>query len=459
MDEEDSGQKNDDAGAPAWVMTFADLMSLLMCFFVLLLSFSEMDVAKYKQIAGSMREAFGVQREVRVKEPPKGINIIAQEFSAGRPDPTPFNIVRQMTTDDMKRYLDMGRHRRRHHDGKQGRKGGGKRQESAHDLKAGGDHKQPGQIENSADQLVVMPKAEVLALMQARKAARQRRVLEQRVKAIRAALADQVRKGDIEVLREGMKIVIRIRERATFAPGSDHLKDSFRPTLMRIGRLLKKLPGKVTVVGHTDDRPIFNDHFRSNWDLSAARAVSVLLELIEEAGLSPKRASVRGLADTRPLVPNDTPAHRARNRRVEIVIEQGDDLHVRTPVAARSRDAAATARRALAKTREAEVARAEKARKAAQARADRARAPHPSGPGVPAAPAPASRGKAAGTPGVKAPGPQGRGGAAAPRAVAAPGRPAAPAPARPQADDPFVAAPLPDDLLPAPRQGASEHGG
>jgi chemotaxis protein MotB len=73
-------------------------MSLLLAFFVLLFSFSEMDKAKYKQVAGSMKEAFGIQRVIKVKEPPKGINIIAQEFSAGTPDPeTVRNILRQNT--------------------------------------------------------------------------------------------------------------------------------------------------------------------------------------------------------------------------------------------------------------------------------------------------------------------------------------------------------------------------
>jgi len=73
------------AGIPAWVLTFADLMSLLMCFFVLLLSFAEMDVIKYKQIAGSMKNAFGVQRDVKAYEPPKGVSIIAREFSPAPP--------------------------------------------------------------------------------------------------------------------------------------------------------------------------------------------------------------------------------------------------------------------------------------------------------------------------------------------------------------------------------------
>ena len=64
-------------GIPAWVMTFADLMSLLLAFFVLLFSFSEIDKQAYKQMAGSMKDAFGVQREIKAKEPPRGNNIIA----------------------------------------------------------------------------------------------------------------------------------------------------------------------------------------------------------------------------------------------------------------------------------------------------------------------------------------------------------------------------------------------
>jgi len=69
-----------DKGAPRWVVTFGDLMSLLLCFFVLLLSFSEMDRQKYKQVAGSMEKAFGVQRKVRIMDIPKGMKIIARDF-------------------------------------------------------------------------------------------------------------------------------------------------------------------------------------------------------------------------------------------------------------------------------------------------------------------------------------------------------------------------------------------
>ena len=94
-------------GLPAWMGTFADLMSLLMCFFVLLLSFAEMDVLKFKRLAGSMREAFGVQNQVNVNAVPKGTSIIAQEFSPGRPDPTPLKMVMQQTTDADQQTLEV----------------------------------------------------------------------------------------------------------------------------------------------------------------------------------------------------------------------------------------------------------------------------------------------------------------------------------------------------------------
>ena len=106
MSDEAAPKKEESTGAPAWVMTFADLMSLLMCFFVLLLSFSEMDLQKYKQVAGSMKNAFGVQREIKSMAMPKGTSVIAQEFSPGRPSPTPLNVIRQNSIDDTKQTLE-----------------------------------------------------------------------------------------------------------------------------------------------------------------------------------------------------------------------------------------------------------------------------------------------------------------------------------------------------------------
>ncbi|MEE9320402.1 MAG: flagellar motor protein MotB [Granulosicoccus sp.] len=88
-------------GLPAWMATFADLMSLLMCFFVLLLSFSEMDVQKYKQVAGSMKLAFGVQRQIKADDIPKGTSVVKQEFSPGPPDPSIIKRIQQETVENV----------------------------------------------------------------------------------------------------------------------------------------------------------------------------------------------------------------------------------------------------------------------------------------------------------------------------------------------------------------------
>ena len=84
-------------GAPAWLATFADMMSLLMCFFVLLLSMASMDVQKFKHVADSLKEAFGVQRLIPVEDIPMGTSVIQQEFSPGETQPTPLDEIKQST--------------------------------------------------------------------------------------------------------------------------------------------------------------------------------------------------------------------------------------------------------------------------------------------------------------------------------------------------------------------------
>ncbi|MEM7561516.1 MAG: flagellar motor protein MotB [Pseudomonadota bacterium] len=85
MSEEECNCPPCEEGLPPWLATFADMMALLMCFFVLLLSFAEMDVLKYKQVAGALKTAFGVQRIVKATEIPKGTSVIAKQYSPGKP--------------------------------------------------------------------------------------------------------------------------------------------------------------------------------------------------------------------------------------------------------------------------------------------------------------------------------------------------------------------------------------
>ncbi len=273
------------AGIPAWVMTFADLMSLLMCFFVLILSFSEMDVLKYKQLAGHMASAFGVQTLVKEESIPKGTSAVMLHFSPGRPEPTSINEVRQSTTETEKINLDV--------------------------MCEGGDTEAPP----------VEP-VEVVEVEQLKELVKE---TENDAMAMANALSKEINNGQIEIETSGRRIVIRIKERGSFESGSAELEPEFIPIMDTIRGVLKDTPGVISVEGHTDDIPISTSEFRSNWDLSSARAVSVAHELLAEGDIEPFRMSVKGYAETRPLVANDSSANRATNRRVEIVVQQGLD--------------------------------------------------------------------------------------------------------------------------------------
>lgn len=265
----DAANAKPKAGVPAWVVTFADLMTLLMCFFVLLLAFSEMDVEKFKQLSGSMKYAFGVQAEVEARTIPKGISVVAQEFSPGKPEPTPLNIVKQFTIDTNLNSLDALSEER--------------------------------------------PKTDDDDI-------------EQQARRIRQALKAEIENGSIAIATEDKKVIIHILENASFDSGLAVVRPEFMPVLTKIAGLIDENAGMVMVSGHTDNVPISTDRFRSNWELSTSRAVSVAHVLIRSARLNEGRFVVTGHADTRPRADNRTPVNRAKNRRVDISIVQGTEI-------------------------------------------------------------------------------------------------------------------------------------
>ena len=260
-------EKQEAAGVPAWVMTFADLMTLLMCFFVLLLAFSEMDVAKFKQLSGSMKEAFGVQSEIEVKTIPKGTSVVAQEFSPGKPEPTAINTVRQFTIDSNRNTLD------------------------------------------ALDR-------ELKEIEETREHARR----------LRLALKEEIDKGYVSIETEGTRVIIHIMEKASFDSGLADLRGEFVPVLDKISGLIDNSSGDVTISGHTDNLPIATTRFRSNWELSTSRAVSVAHAVLAKSEIDPARVQVTGHADTQPRAPNDNAEDRAKNRRVDISIVRGAEL-------------------------------------------------------------------------------------------------------------------------------------
>ncbi len=298
--EEDECPKCPPEGLPAWMGTFADLMSLLMCFFVLLLAFSEMDVLKFKQIAGSMKFAFGVQNKIEVKDIPKGTSVIAMEFRPGRPDPTPIETIQQQTIEMTQQMLEFQA-------GDEDSAGGRQKQRGT---QRGGQSRQTADAQSaSANQSADESEANEL------------------MKKIAQQLQKEILDGAIEMESLGQQLTIRIRENGSFSAGSAFLQPQFQPVLRKIGQLLADVPGEIQVAGHSDGQHIANELYSSNWDLSAQRAVAVAEAMRKAPGFDESRLQVVGKADTQPLVEDaKTADDRARNRRVEININQGKPM-------------------------------------------------------------------------------------------------------------------------------------
>ncbi|MDW3094332.1 MAG: MotB family protein [Gammaproteobacteria bacterium] len=284
MSDEEQTKEEGDAGAPAWVMTFADLMSLLMCFFVLLLAFSEMDAQKFKQLSGSMKQAFGVQRQIKANDIPKGTSIIAMEFSPGIPQPTPIQVVEQETSDDTKDNLEFSE---------------------------GSDDENKNLAEKMYAAAIDSIREEAEKLVE--------------------DLKEEIETGMLEVEWSEAEITVRLKEKSTFNSGEAKLKSSSFEIIDRVSKSLNKIEGNIIVAGHSDNVPISTYEYRSNWELSAARAANVVHHLTKNGRVDPYRVQMRAHAETKPLVPNDSLENKASNRRVEIVIVGNnhlfDELH------------------------------------------------------------------------------------------------------------------------------------
>jgi len=242
------------AGAPAWIVTFADLATLLLTFFILLLSFAEMDIDKYKAMAGSLSVAFGSG------------NLIAQGGGS-----LPIKISDGNSSLDPDTQLQA----------------------------------EPELIDERSTSGGVTPVSEGVITL---------------ASSLIRELETEVANGALSVDYDEHQVIIRFSEDATFLSGDATIKKEMLPIIERVVGVLKNCRGDVVVAGYTDDRPIASSRYRSNWDLSAARAVSVVHELVLNRDVPADRVMAAGRAETNPLVPNNSPENRAVNRRVEIAI-------------------------------------------------------------------------------------------------------------------------------------------
>jgi chemotaxis protein MotB len=241
------------AGAPVWIVTFADLATLLLTFFILLLSFAEIDIEKYKAMAGSLSVAFGSGSLIADGG---GLSIeISNEYNRLDPDKP---------------------------------------------LQA-----EPELIDERLPSDGVKPMSEGVITLASN---------------LIRELENEVASGALSINYDQRQVIIRFSDDATFLSGDATIKKKMLPIIERIVGVLRHCRGDVVVAGYTDDRPIASSRYRSNWDLSAARAVSVVHELVLNRDVPADRVMAAGRAETNPLVPNNSPENRAVNRRVEIAI-------------------------------------------------------------------------------------------------------------------------------------------
>jgi chemotaxis protein MotB len=133
------------------------------------------------------------------------------------------------------------------------------------------------------------------------------------------ALEAELSAGQIEIDNLRGRLQVRALEKILFATGSAQVKPEGRRVLDSVAQAISRLPGEIRVEGHTDPVPISSERFPSNWELSVARATSVVRYLIER-GVAEQRLSAAGYAYHRPIADNDSAEGRARNRRIEIVL-------------------------------------------------------------------------------------------------------------------------------------------
>lgn len=234
-----------------WLISYADFITLMFAFFVVMFASSQTDKGKAKQVADSVKKA-----------------LEGGQFSAIAA------VILGGTVDD---------------------KGQGNAM-----LKGPGGAQPDAKYKEAQEQAL----AELLPSLQ----------------FLTKELKEEIAGGKLQLKLQGRGLVVSLLEAAFFPSGEDSIDPKTYPIIEKIAGAVRSLPNPVRLEGHTDSVPIHNARFRSNWELSAARAVAMLNLLSERFEIPQKRLAIAGYADTAPADTNETAEGRARNRRVDLVI-------------------------------------------------------------------------------------------------------------------------------------------
>lgn len=257
-------KKKVDKGAPKWMVTYADMVTLILVFFVLLFSMSQIDLVKFQAVAESFRN-----------------RMIFDSYPS---------------TLEMDHPTENSEHREEN--------------EGSDDYLNNLSDAEPQEEEEEQTNSDIMEDNE--------------ESLDELLAEVRAFLQENDLENTITANRTDQGVVLILQERILFDTAEADIKSSGESFLEKVGVLLRNIPNEVRVEGHTDNRPISTLQYPSNWELSGARASSVIRYIINSSDLDEQRFIAVGYGDTRPIAENNSEENWSKNRRVEIIILELD---------------------------------------------------------------------------------------------------------------------------------------
>lgn len=265
-------------GAPTWMVTFGDLMSLLLTFFILLFSMSEIEMERFLLASQSLRQAVGGTAPVAIPDP-QGLmpDPVDPALRLQRPGAAETTITEPSPAEPAP---------------------------SRPSPAASEEERSPAAGEEPVDPFVDD-------------------YLDRLAQRLEAFVQEHDLAPEVRVERAGEGVYLRMETVAFFESGDAALRPAARPILEELAALTRSLHVGLAVSGHADDRPITSRRYPSNWELSAARAAGVA-RLLVAAGQDPARVRVEAFAEYRPVAANDSPDGRERNRRVDLFFARSD---------------------------------------------------------------------------------------------------------------------------------------
>ena len=295
-----------------WLLTYSDMITLLMVLFIVLFALGQTDIRKFN----AFKDSFHWLTQTQDETPPGGPGVLSQPSAIALTQQNPFARLTVSNANSSSGEQTIGnmasgiRQNGQDNPGQQAQGQTSPGQQPQGQAKAGqhnNGQRNGGQTNSQlAKQLNGPNEAADLAKAEA---------------AMEKALASLGLANDVSFTNDQRGLVVSIlTDKILFDTDSAQLQPEGTAIVNAIAPVLALLPNQIDIEGDTDNVPIHGGPYQNNWALSAMRAVAVLDDLIDYHGINPDRLQATGNGDTRPVVANDTPGHRAENRRVEIVI-------------------------------------------------------------------------------------------------------------------------------------------